>query len=86
MNQCEWRVALYRSYKCTDAYKLDVGDLSDIVRCFKTTDIQDGIDSCLKRHMYCDTEGWYGTVNRREMGELFYHLGDGKTTMFSVIG
>lgn len=86
MNQCEWRVALYRSYKCTDAYKLDVGDLSDIVRCFKTTDIQDGIDSCLKRHMYCDTEGWYGTVNRREMRELFYHLGDGKTTMFSVIG
>lgn len=36
--------------------------------------------------MYSNVEGWYGTASRSEMRELFYHLGDNKTTLFSVIG
>lgn len=86
MNQREWRIALYRGHKCADAYELDVGNLSDIIRCCNAANIQNDIDNCLRLHMYSNIEGWYGTASRSEMRELFYHLGNNKTTLFSVIG
>lgn len=86
MNQREWRIALYRGYKCTDAYKLDVGNLSDVICCCNAANIQNSIDNCLRLHMYSNVEGWHGTVSRSEMRELFYHLGEDTTTLFSVIG
>ena len=38
-NQNEWRVALYRGEQTTDAYELDVGNLSDIVCCYPANNI-----------------------------------------------
>ena len=85
-SQNEWRVALYRGEQTTDAYELDVGNLSDIVRCYPVREIQRGLADCIKRYGLSDTEGWHGTIGRRDMRELFYTLGDNNTTMFSIIG
>ena len=85
-NQNEWRVALYRGEQTTDAYELDVGNLSDIVCCYPVRDIQKGLADCINRNGVSDTVGWHGTIGRREMRELFYNLGNNNTTMFSIIG
>ena len=85
-DQNEWRVALYRGKQITDAYELNVGNLSDIVLCCPVKDIQKGLDECISRYGVSDVRGWHGTIDRRNMRELFYKLGDNKTRMFSVIG
>ena len=85
-NQNEWRVALYRGEQTTDAYELDVVNLSDIVCCYPVRDIQKGLAHCINRNGVSDTVGWRGTIGRREMRELFYNLGNNNTTMFSIIG
>ena len=84
--QNEWRVALYRGEKSTKAYKLDVGDLSDIVSWFPIEQFQKSIAENVNRYGMSDFEGWYGNVNRRDMREAFYELGDQKTSMFATIG
>lgn len=42
--QNEWRVALYRGEKNVNAYRLNVGDLSDIVRWFPFENMRAGIE------------------------------------------
>ena len=84
--QNEWRVALYRGEKSTEAYKLDVGDLSDIIRWFPVEQFQKGIAENVNLYGMSDFEGWYGNINRRDMREAFYELGEQKTTMFATIG
>ena len=85
-DQNEWRVALYRGIKDTGAYKLDVGDLSDIVCCFPIKDFQEGIWKNMKRYGMSNIDCWSGNIDRREMRELFYKLGDNQTRLFSIIG
>lgn len=84
--QNEWRVALYRGEKSTAAYKLNVGDLSDIVHWFPIEKFQSEIPKNVNRYGLSDFEGWYGNVSRKEMREAFYELGDRKTAMFSTVG
>lgn len=84
--QNEWRVALYRGEKSTEAYKLDVGDLSDIIRWFPVEQFQKGIAENVNLYGMSNFEGWYGNINRRDMREVFYELGEQKTTMFATIG
>ncbi len=84
--QNEWRVALYRGEKNTEAYKLDVGDLSDIIRWFSVEQFQKGIAESVNQYRIDDFEGWYGNISRRDMRESFYELGEQKTTMFATIG
>lgn len=84
-NQNEWRVALYRGEQSTEAYKLNVGNLSDIILWFPVEQFQTAISENVKRYGTSDIEGWYGNVSRKEMREAFYELGNQRTTMFATI-
>lgn len=72
--------------KSAEAYKLDVGDLSDIIRWFPVEQFQKGITENGNLYGTSDFEGWYGNISRRDMREVFYQLGEQKTTMFATIG
>lgn len=84
--QNEWRVALYRGEKSVDAYKLNIGSISDIVTWFPIDKFKTGIDENVNRYGLSDFMGWYGNTNRKKMREAFYELGDCKTSLFATIG
>jgi hypothetical protein len=84
--QNEWRIVLYRGEKSTVAYKLEVGDLSDIIRWFPIDQFQKNIGENVNLYGMSDLKGWYGNIHRDEMREAFYELGERKTTMFATIG
>lgn len=86
-NQSEWRIALYRSLKDTQACYLEVGDLSRIVSWFTADQLEAEIDKNMNRfNCVNDFEGWYGNITRKGMKELFCNLGDNKASMFATIG
>ena len=84
--QNEWRAALYRGEKNTNAYRLNVGDLSDIISWFPIGQFHVGIAENVNHYGLSDFQGWYGNVTRKEMRESFYELGDRRTVMFTTIG
>ena len=85
-NQNEWRISLYRGEKSVDAYKLNIGNISDIVTWFPIDKFKTGINENANRYGLSDFMGWYGNTNRKKMREAFYELGDCKTSLFATIG
>ncbi|MBQ8081012.1 MAG: transposase [Clostridia bacterium] len=86
-NQNEWRLTLYRGIKETRAYILDIGDIRDIVRYSKMDNLTAEIKKmALTGQLKQEYEGYYGNIQRPELRELFYKLGDYKAQMISVIG
>lgn len=85
--QNEWRVALYRGEKDTSAFRLEIGDISDIVECCSVEDIESVINGLLRNNQIkYSSDIWEGNVDRKEMRELFYALGDYKGEMLVEIG
>lgn len=84
--QQEWRIALYRGKKDTDACYLEVGDLSDIVRWFTVEQFETEINRHANQYGYSNLEGWYGNISRKDMRARFCTLGDCKTSLFATIG
>ena len=87
-DQREWRVALYRGVKETDAYTLKLGrDIRDIACVVKKEDLDKTIYDLKKRRQICfGNERYDGNVSRQEMKELFHQLGDHKVEVFSTLG
>jgi len=86
--QNEWRIALYRGQKSTDAYVLDVGDLHDIAYWVRADQFVNAISTGLrngKLNLY-DDNGYVGNISRSELREKFYTLGDNKGKEFITIG
>lgn len=85
-NQNEWRIALYRGELSTDAYKLELGDISDIV----TWIFVDKMDKLFFRKVekkYATVDrGYYGTASREEQRDKFYRLGNNEAEMFATVG
>lgn len=85
--QNEWRLALYRGKKETSAYRLEIGDIRDIVEYCRIEDLEKNIDRFLQRNEIKSAEDyWYGNIKRREMRNLFYNLGDCKGELLLEIG
>ena len=60
--------------------------MSDIIRWFPVEQFKKGVAENVNLYGMSDFEGWYGNINRRDMREVFYELGEQKTTMFATIG
>lgn len=85
--QKEWRVALYRGEKDTEAYILDVGNIRDIVHWVRSKDLNDEVRSMFRRRaVKKNSDCWQGNIDRRELRNLFYQLGDNKAEMMVVLG
>ena len=85
--QNEWRLALYRGVKETKPYRLEVGNLEDIVEWCRIEDTTKKIDDCLLNQKIKYTQNnWYGNISRKEMKGLFYKLGDYKAELLLEIG
>lgn len=91
--QHEWRTILYRGVKDKEPYRLEVGDLRDIVHWIKREDLDSEIKRVLQR-MFTSQELirykqpsslWYGD-DRREIRDLFYALGDYKAERLMPFG
>ena len=84
--QNEWRVALYRGVKSTDAYTLKVGNLRDICDWVHVENLDKYLDRMFTSEVKQGLCGYSGNVSRKELRELFYDLGDNKAELFGVIG
>lgn len=84
-SQREWRVALYRGIKDTSAYRLELGDLSDIVTICKYDDFYETVQHIIEKYGFSEYEGYTGNVSRKELKKLFCELGDNKSTMFMTL-
>lgn len=85
--QSEWRIALYRGVKDTQAYTLEIGDIRDIVHWVRNESLDAEIKSMFQHKTVKKTDDcWYGNIDRKELRELFYQLGDNKAEMMMVIG
>lgn len=85
--QKEWRVVLYRGEKDTRAYTLDVGDIRDIVHWVRSKDLNDEVRSMfLRKAIKKNSDRWQGNIDRTELRNLFYQLGDNKAEMMAVLG
>ena len=85
-NQKEWRLALYRGVKSTDAYRLEIGDISDIVHYVRSDNLNEELQRTIQMGIKQGAGGYYGNISRKEMKELFYQLGDNKAEVFGIIG
>lgn len=86
-NQREWRIALYRGIKDTQAYSLEIGNIRDIVHWVKRENLHNEIESMFRKNQIKRSDsGWYGNVGRSELRKLFYKLGDNKAEKLIVIG
>lgn len=86
-NQSEWRIALYRGMQDTNAYKLKVGNLRDIVHWVKADQLESELYRIFENKQYTfGVTGWTGTLTREEMREKFYRLGDNMVEILGVVG
>lgn len=84
--QHEWRVVLYRGVKDKEAYRLEVGNLRDIVHWVKREDLDAEIKRLFQnRENKAPSSFWYGD-DRHKLKELFYELGDYKAEIFMLLG
>lgn len=84
--QREWRVVLYRGVKDKEPYRLEVGDLRDIVHWVKREDLDAEVKRIfMNREFKQPSSLWYGD-DRHEIRDLFYKLGDYKVERFVLIG
>ena len=77
--QNEWRIALYRGEKNTDAYQLKIGSIRDIATYVKRDELGWMIEDLFhKEDIKPGVVGFEGNVSRRDMKRMFYKLGDNK--------
>lgn len=85
--QKEWRIAAYRGVKDTEPYRLEVGDIRDIVECVQAGDLPATLDRMIVNGQIKNSDdGFYGNISRHDLKEKFYKLGDNKAEMFCFIG
>lgn len=85
-DQAEWRIALYRGEQSTDAYRLEIGELSDLVT-WVTVDRMDKLFfRKIEKKYGAVNRGYCGTVSREELREMFYKQGNNEAEMFIIIG
>lgn len=85
-NQNEWRIALYRGELSMEAYKLELGDISDIVTWVSTDRMDKLFFRKIEKKYATVGRGYYGTVSREEQREMFYRLGNNQAEMFATVG
>lgn len=83
-SQHEWRIALYRGIKDTSAYRLEVGNLRDIVDWCKADDLTDHINQVILKNRPQNKRNYYG--DRSKIRREFLELGDRKVQMILNIG
>ncbi len=85
--QNEWRVALYRGVKETDAYRLEIGSIRDIVECVRASELASTINLLVaKNKIKRSCEGYFGNTSRKNLKEKFYQLGENKAEMLFFMG
>jgi len=87
--QNEWRVALYRGKKETEAYTLEVGDLSDIIYWDRAENLDSGINNALSKGVKSIPDNaprFRGNIDRIELWNKFFELGDYKAIKMIFIG
>jgi len=79
-NQREWRICLFRNVKDDNAYRLKVGDLSDIVELVPVSQIQKRLLEMYKPCLPADVEpqfsGFKGNIRRKDFKEKMYQFDD----------
>lgn len=85
-DQREWRIALYRGVKDTGAYRLEVGDLKDIVTVSTPKTLKEDIQKIINRYGVCQYDGYNGNMSRKELRKYFCDLGDNKASLFMTVG
>lgn len=85
--QKEWRIAVYRGVKDTTAYKLEIGNIRDIVKCVPAEDLASTVDKLFRSgEIKLSDSCYYGNISRKELREKYYQLGDNKAEMFCFMG
>lgn len=87
--QNEWRIAIYRGIKDETAYRLELDkDLRDIVKAVKTTELNFELEKIFSNGLLkpLSSYRWVGNIDRKDMREKFYALGEGKVTAWGVLG
>ena len=75
--------------KETEAYTLEVGDLSDIIYWNRAENLNSGIYNALSKGMKSIPDNaprFRGNINRKELWNKFFELGDYKATKMIFIG
>lgn len=85
-SQREWRIALYRGVKDINAYRMEIGDLSDIMTVCECDNFYETIMEVLSQYGLNENDCYYGNMSRRKLKELFCRLGDNKASLFTTIG
>lgn len=87
--QNEWRMALYRGKKDTKAYTLDISDLHDIVYWDRAEYLDSGIQTAVGKGMKSvgsSEPRFYGNIDRKDLWNKFFELGDYKASKLIFIG
>lgn len=84
--QREWRVALFRGVKDIEAYRLEIGDLSDIITVCKYGDFYNTAQRVINNNGLNKSDCYYGNISRKELKKRFCDLGDNKASFFMVLG
>lgn len=84
--QNEWRISVYRGIKETNPFVLDIGRISDIVKVVPSAMLENELKKNISLYISNTQDCYYGNIDKREMRELFYQLGDNKTSLFASIG
>lgn len=85
-DQMEWRIALYRGLASTEAYRLEIGDISDLVTWVSVDKMDKLFFRKIEKKYKTSDCGYCGTVSREELRDMFYGLGNNETEMFITIG
>lgn len=85
-NQNEWRVALYRGERNTDAYTLNVGSLRDIVYWDRRDNFDKALTKAISMGMRPGDHHAYGNISRQELWDDLMKLGDNKAVIMTFIG
>lgn len=85
--QNEWRLALYRGIPSKKAFRLEVGDIRDIVHVVNISEIEKTLDADLKNGIIKpNSSSFYGNIARKDMKNLFYQLGNNKGELIGILG
>lgn len=84
-DQNEWRIALYRGIKDTGAYRLEIGDITDIVTVCQKYDFHEKIQQVISEHGLIEQPKYQGNISRKELKRLFCDLGDNKASLMMTL-
>lgn len=77
---------MYRGEMSTEAYKLELGDISDIVAWVSVDKMDKLFFRKIEKKYAMVDRGYYGTVSREEQRDMFYRLGNNEAEMFATVG